>query len=141
MTAHLDSGISITDPVARLNAYNPGQPFAVIDVAEDTYLRYRSAADVLPMLRAHLKAWRLLNPDGPLDALMSELLDEPDLAKILAAAHAAPDTAQPEDTPVASCERCKTSADAAVLVLEDGAWYCHNTGACGRRAQAQAVAL
>jgi hypothetical protein len=73
-------------PTAHLNDENDA-PFAIVslDAAwSGTYIRVHSADVALTYMQAFFKAWRLLNPDGPLDALMAELLDEPDLAKIRA---------------------------------------------------------
>jgi hypothetical protein len=54
---------------------------------------------------------------------------------------AAPDTAQPDDIPLPpQCSRCQASSSVVPMVLEDGDWHCHNSAACGRRAQDRAKA-
>jgi hypothetical protein len=84
--AHLyTGGLHLGKPSAHLNTTND-LPFVVMRLGDigGAAIHLNTTGEARDLMGAAFRAWRLLNPDGPLDALISELLDEPDRAKIRA---------------------------------------------------------
>ena len=128
-------------------------------------IHVHEASEARANAQAWFQAWRLLNPDGPLDTLIAELLDEPHLAAILARAREEeargsdvqpdpyidamaaehvreyePGTAQPEDIPVLldRATGCPECGAVGLPRREDGT--CWNAAGCHERQAAKAGA-